>query len=277
MWIGGVVSQQEAKFHLETLKNIQLLPTRTSNAIVYLLLGALLLKAELEKKPLGLLHAIITSENQTLQQFWERQYAVQHEGSFFRNIQELVERYGLPSLREIALNGEEQWKILVKKTLPGYWPEQLQWEARERSTLERAHLDIMHISKTHPVWDMVMPNRMDVMRAVTKVRILTGTYLLQSHRKKFKMEGVVDVTCPLCCLEDEDLVHMLTRCPALSETRNVYMKNIKACFQAKVGHSAWSERIRDSSTLVQLIVDCRKLVPDTIPDNKELLRSIEKK
>ena len=128
---------------------------------------------------------------------------------------------------------------------------------------------------THPVWDTVMPNRMDFMRAITKVRILTGTYLLQSHRKKFKMEGVVDAICPLCCLEDEDLVHMLTRCPALSETRNTYMRNIKQNFEAVVGSKAWSERIRDSSTLVQMIVDCRKLVPVTIPDNERLLCSIE--
>lgn len=122
------------KFHLETLKNIQSLPTRTANAIVYLLLGALPLKAEIEKKQLGLLHAVVTSENQTLQQFWKRQYAVQHEGSFFRNIQELVERYGLPPPSEMAHIGKEQWKILIKKTLRCYWTEQLQREAGEKST-----------------------------------------------------------------------------------------------------------------------------------------------
>ena len=48
------------KFHLETLKNIQSLPTRTANAVVYLLLGALPMTAELEKKQLGLFHAIVT-------------------------------------------------------------------------------------------------------------------------------------------------------------------------------------------------------------------------
>ena len=105
---------------------------------------------------------------------------------------------------------------------------------------------------THPVWDSVKPNRMDVMRAIVKVRILTGTYLLQSHRKKFKMEEVVGATCPLCYLEDEDIVHILTRCPAHSETRNTYLRNIKHSFQATVSSSAWSERIKDSSTLVQI-------------------------
>ena len=40
------------------------------------------------------------------------------------------------------------------------------------------------------------------------MRILTGTYLPQVHRKKFRMEGTVDACCPLCYIEDEDLVHM---------------------------------------------------------------------
>ena len=41
---------QMKKFHLEILKNIQSLPVRTANAIVYLLLEALPLKAERKKK-----------------------------------------------------------------------------------------------------------------------------------------------------------------------------------------------------------------------------------
>ena len=67
---------------LEILKNIQSLSTRTANAIVYLRFGALSLKAEIEKRQLGLFYAIVNSENPTLQQFWKRQYVLQHDGSF---------------------------------------------------------------------------------------------------------------------------------------------------------------------------------------------------
>ena len=42
------------KFHIEILKNIQSLPTRTATSIVYLLLGALPLKAEIERRQLDL-------------------------------------------------------------------------------------------------------------------------------------------------------------------------------------------------------------------------------
>ena len=73
--------------------------------------------------------------------------------------------------------------------------------------MERCHLNSLHMGVTHPVWEY----RVDVMRAVVKVRILTGTYLLQVHRKKFRMDGVIDACCPLCCLEEEDIVHMLIR------------------------------------------------------------------
>ena len=103
------------KFHLEILKNIQSLPTRTANAIVYLLLGALPLKAEIEKKQLRLFYAIVTSENPTLQQFWKRQYVLQHDGSFFKQIYELVEKYDLPPPSEITHLSKEQWKFWLKR------------------------------------------------------------------------------------------------------------------------------------------------------------------
>ena len=61
------------KFHIEVLKQIQSLPTRTANYIVYLLLGALPLKVEIERRQLGLFYSSITSENSTLQKLWKRQ------------------------------------------------------------------------------------------------------------------------------------------------------------------------------------------------------------
>ena len=60
-----------------------------------------------------------------------------------------------------------------------------------------------------------------------KVRMLTGTYLLDTHRKKLSMDGASDATCPLCCLEDEDIVHM----PTLSEFRSPHLDNVKRCLR----------------------------------------------
>ena len=133
------------------------LPTRTSNSIVYLLLGALPLKVEIERRQLGLFYSIITSENSTLQQFRKRQISLKQEGSFFKYISGLIERYCLPSPEEILLLGKEGWKLLVKRRLKVYWTEQLHEEAEEKSTLERCHLDRLsiHMGVTHPVWKTV--------------------------------------------------------------------------------------------------------------------------
>ena len=130
---------------------------------------------------------------------------------------------------------------------------------------------------TRPVWETVKSNRVDVMRAVVKVRILTGTYLLQVHRKKIRMDGVIDACCPLCCLEKEDIVYMLIPCPALSAVRTTYMNELKQFIQSSLGPGEWTRRIKDGNTVVQLIVDFRKLVPDVLPDNSEILNIIENK
>ena len=265
------------KFHIEILKNIQSLPTRTANSVVYLLLGALPLKAEIKRRQLGLFYLVITSENSTLQQLWKRQFSLKRRGSFFEYIAGLVEKYCLPSPEEILLLNKEGWKLLVKRTLRVYWMEQLREEAGEKLTLERCHLDSLHMGFTHLVWDTVKPNREDVMRAIVKVCILTGTYLLQVHRKKFRMDGVIDGCCPLCCLEDEDMVHMLRCWPALSAVRTTYINELKQCIQSLLGPGKWTRRIKDSNTLVQLIVDCRKLIPNVLPNNSEIPKVIENK
>ena len=54
-------------YHLNTLRQIQSLPKRTATASVFMLLGALTIEAELHKRLLGLLYAVLTSDNQCLQ------------------------------------------------------------------------------------------------------------------------------------------------------------------------------------------------------------------
>ena len=112
----GQLDEQE-KFHIEILKQIQSLPTRTANSIVYLQLGEQPLKVDIERRQQGLFYTIITSENSTLQQLWKRQISLKQEGSFFKYISGLIEKYCLPSPEEILLLSKEGWKLLVKRRL----------------------------------------------------------------------------------------------------------------------------------------------------------------
>ena len=113
------------------------------------------------------------------------------------------------------------------------------------------------------------------MRANVKGRMLTGTYLLQSHKNKFNIDCAVEATCPLCCLEDEDIDHMLLRCPALRCVRNQYLAELKGCLQQHLGVHIWSENFRDRNVMLQLILDCTKLVPRILPDKRDFLLRIE--
>ena len=91
--------------------------------------------------------------------------------------------------------------------------------------------------------------------------MLTGTYLLESHKKRFNIDGAVEATCPLCRLEDEDIGHMLLRCPALRCVRKQYLAELRGCLQQHLGIHIWSENFRDRNDILQLILDCTKLVP----------------
>ena len=135
-------------------------------------------------------------------------------------------KYNLPSPDEINHFPKERCKYMVKCADRNYWIQELISHPEAKSTLEGCNLTGLQIGCTHPVWDSVQPDRIDAMRAIVKGRMLTGTYLLQSHKIKFNIDCVIDTTCPLCCIEDGDIGHMLLRGPALRCIRNQYLTEL---------------------------------------------------
>ena len=115
-------------------------------------------------------------------------------------------------LKKIYLDSkfkESNWKKLVKSTLKKFWQENLQNKAATKTTLKRMVFE-------RPTWDHVAMNTIAVNRARLQARLLTDTITLQCHRAKFYKE---EPTCNLCGLEEEDVRHMLLRCPSLSSIR----------------------------------------------------------
>ena len=93
--------RQLTAFHLDTLRNIQSLPKRTATCIVYLLLGALPIEAELEKRQVNLMYSVSRSDNPTLQELRKRQDVVQFPESFFIRVAHIIEKYNLPTPDEM--------------------------------------------------------------------------------------------------------------------------------------------------------------------------------
>ena len=255
-----------SKFHIDNLRRFQSLPARTATSAVYLLLWALPIEAELHKRQLSLLYNLITSTNETIQELTKRQIAVNLDNgqSFYSRAQDILAQYNLPHLQDLQskLDIKEKWKLLVKRAVNEFWTEKLRSEAREKSTLKYLNIDSLTIGKTHSVWKTLESAVTDLRKGITKCRMLTGTYLLQSHRYKFSSE-VGSPTCRICGLENEDITHMLLQCSSLVAQRRQLYSNVKSLVIEDIGLNQWMKIFNNTENITQLILDCSKFV-DTI-------------
>ena len=64
----------------------------------------------------------------------------------------------------------------------------------------------------------------------------------------------VDRTCPLCRLEDEDIVHFLTKCNSLHHYRRQYLLELKNLFDGAL-QAYWLNLTKDFILLTKLILD----------------------
>ena len=249
-------------FHLDTLRKLQALPNRTSNAAVLLLLGALPLEAELDKRHLSLLFSCLKSGNTKLVLLAERQslYYDSEGRSFFTRVKKILSKYELPDMDSICEMdiSKEQWKIKTKTAVKKYWSETLRLEATEKSTLQYCNISCLGIGQTHPVWDSLESTRLEVRRGVVKSRIITGTYIVQSTRAKFN-QYQIDSTCPLCHLEEEDIIHMLLRCSVLHSVRKGPFRTLKDYVINRTSETFWKSVFSTKINITRLIIDCSQI------------------
>ena len=225
-------------------------------------MGALPIEAELHKRHLSLLFNILTTNNTTIRDLSTRQIAINLDNSksFFSRVQDILDIYQLPHIRELKFNNlsKEQWKIQIKNAVNKYWTEHFQSEAREKSTLKYLNIDSLKIGSTHLVWSTLESTVSEVRMGITKWRMLTGTYLLQSNKHKFSKSNEC-ATCKCCGLGDKDVIHMLLECPALYVQRKQYFSNVRSIVLDCIGLGQWEETFNNKTKLVQLILDSSKL------------------
>ena len=117
-------------------------------------------------------------------------------------------------------------------------------------------------------------NRKDIRRASVKCRMVTGTYILQTTQAKFNNTDV-DPTCPLCRMEDEDIIHFLLECNALLKYRRQAITELDKLFSGSY-QQQWSLIKENPELLTCLILDANTLViKNFLPDHRVLLDAIE--
>ena len=88
----------------------------------------------------------------------------------------------------------------------------------------------------------------EINRIHTKIKIATGTYVLQTNRAAFN-QNKVDSTCLVCRKGEETMQHFLLECSELHMIRNSIMNSVlEAC-------SSLCSQDSDTDTLLELIID----------------------
>ncbi|CAC5410587.1 unnamed protein product [Mytilus coruscus] len=123
------------------------------------------------------------------------------------------------------------------------------------SSLKFRNLNFGIAETAHPVLHSVGQNLIEIRKATTKVRMLTGTYMLQADKHKFS-QYTIDPICLLCHSEIEDILHVLTRCPVLGNERKEYFTPIKQFVTENSPSGTWKLLFNNKLAVTQLILDC---------------------
>ena len=123
------------------------------------------------------------------------------------------------------------------------------------------------------MWDSIN-TQAEVKKGVIKARVLAGVYILQSNRHSFS-GGVVEPTCQLCFLEDEDVYHLVTRCPAYYDIRVATVERLRQIVLEQMGADVWSTYFRDWNTILRTLI-CPDCVIPMVPGLSVSLTHIEK-
>ena len=176
-------------------------------------------------------------------------------------------KYELPSLSQLLCSSYSklQWKHTYVKAVNKFWSKQLFSEIKTKKSLKYLPVDNLRIRSTHPRLDSIGREK-----GITKARILTGTYLLQKTKTKKNNNrnsfsgGTVDPMCRHCRLEDEDLLHVLARCPAYFEIRKYTVKLLKDIVVRKTNLETWYSYAKDWSVILKVLV-CSETFVKALP------------
>ena len=122
--------------HRRYLRTFQSLPDFVCSAVIYLLIGVLLIEAEIHLKKFALLGSIIRSGNETMLNLCKRQLSVKKytSSSWFFEIEKLLVMYNLPCVKSLieSAYSKIKFKALVHKAVHNHWTLKLRSECHDR-------------------------------------------------------------------------------------------------------------------------------------------------
>ena len=163
---------------------------------------------------------------------------------------------------------------MCTRVINSFWTKQLVCDIKTKKTLKYLSIHNLRVGTTHMVWKTVQSSVTDVKKAVVKARLLTGTYILQKNSQAFS-NGTVDAVCGHCRLEEEDLLHLLSRCLPFYSIRESTVRSLKDIVISHMSIDIWNQIFRVWVFVLKTLM-CVKSVLRSLPELKNIQDKIER-
>ncbi|CAG2232446.1 unnamed protein product [Mytilus edulis] len=212
------------------LKQILSLNINVADPAVYLISGLLPIEAEIHLKILSLFGNIArANKNSSEWRLAERQLQIKSfdSNSWFIDMKKICIKYNLENPLSLLYNemSKGKWKKMTTTAVHKYWTTRINEEIMYYSSLKYIPTSSFKVGKIHPLALANSANQRDINRIPIRIKIATGTYILQTNRAAYNQNNV-DPTCKLCDQAEESLSHFLLCCRALDQIRTPILKNI---------------------------------------------------
>ncbi|CAG2207964.1 unnamed protein product [Mytilus edulis] len=212
------------------LKQILSLNINVADPAVYLISGLLPIEAEIHLKILSMFGNIArANKNSSEWRLAERQLQIKSfdSNSWFIDMKKICIKYNLENPLSLLYNemSKGKWKNMTTTAVHKYWTTRINEEIMYYSSLKYIPTSSFKVGKIHPLALANSANQRDINRIPIRIKIATGSYILQTNRAAYNQNNV-DPTCKLCDQAEESLSHFLLCCRALDQIRTPILKNI---------------------------------------------------
>ncbi len=252
------------------LQQILGLPSKTPKYVTNLLLGLLPAKAIIHKRILGFFRSLITPGTIS-RSIIERDLAIcgiMDKYSWSSMVSRVLAFYDLPSAFSLLQYPPTAtvWKDKVTKAINAHWEHLITALTATYPSLRFVQTSSFRIGRAHHAVTSVLSNPIDTVKVKIRLKLLTGTYILQSNRPSFNQHN--SRMCPLCRNGVETRQHFILECEVLNDARreklaafgDILYETFKVPFETLPLEKQF-QYIMDPSSLLQ---------GDTNPDLAEL-------
>jgi len=148
---------------------------------------------------------------------------------------------------------KSKWSSVVKSKVREYWSSHIHTMSQMYSSLQFLNSKSIYKGNVHPILKHKYYSALNIDRIPIKLRLVTGTYVLQTKRIKFYRDES-DPTCLLCGNAEETIQHFILDCQKLESERTKILMEISATWQ-NIKNCEMSFTELDSISQLQILLD----------------------